>query len=293
MDFEKLRIAVTGGSGNIGNQVVRYLVERGHAVINIDQKSRPDGVARFVYMDLRKREFLQPVLEQVDAVMHLGEIPHAGFSSDDYIFSHNVTACATVLSTAADLKLRHVVYTSTCQTYGMWGVPTVPPLALPVTEDHPLQPTNAYALSKVANESYCRFVASQRGLRVTIFRLPWVLNPKWDERTLRWLDKEREPNQTEALGTYLHATDVAPAYEAAVLRNAEGCRTYNLAAPDTLSRLTVQEQLERFFPEWVKPPADWPGDRSVLSTERARQELGWEAKWLAREQYAKVTGKPW
>jgi nucleoside-diphosphate-sugar epimerase len=203
------------------------------------------------------------------------------------------TGVATVLSTAADLRLRHVVYTSTCQTYGIWGTPAMPPERLPVTEDHPLQPANAYALSKVANESYCQLIARRRGLRVTIFRLPWVLNAGGEQRTIRWLERDGEPGLLEGLGTYVHNSDVAHAYEAAVLRNQDGCHTYNLAAPDVLTRLTVHEQLERYHSDWPKLPPDWPGDRSILVADRARHDLGWEPRWIIREQYEKLMGKPW
>src|SRR5205823_15132505 len=118
-----MRVAVTGGSGRIGSFVVKELIGRGHEVINIDRRQPAQaGGARFVFAHLGQREQVQPVLEQVEAVCHLGEIPsvNAG-SSPEYVFAENVRAGSVVMQTAADLKLRRVIYTSSCQVYGMWS----------------------------------------------------------------------------------------------------------------------------------------------------------------------------
>lgn len=290
MSDAPLRIAVTGGSGGVGRYVVRYLCERGHTVINIDRKAAPDLPARFVYMDVRRRELLQPVLEQVDAVVHLGEIPHAGVLPHDETFAHNVACGSTVLQTAADLKLRHVIYTSTCQVYGPWGGPLVAPVTLPMDEDHPVQPQNTYALSKVANESYCRWVSRDSGLRVSVFRLPWVVRS--EEHTIRWLERDRGQRTHEGFGTYVHGQDVARAFEAALLRNLEGCRTYHLVANDVMTRQPVREMLETTYPDYPKLPADWPPYKAPVTCERARQELGWEPQWSVREEFARRIGRP-
>lgn len=264
--------------------MVRHLCEQGHSVINIDRKNPPGSPARFVYMDIRRRELLQPVLEQVECVIHLGEIPHMGVLPNDETFQHNTAAASTVLQTAADLKLKHVVYTSSCQVYGAWGYPMVPPVRLPVDEDHPLQPQNAYALSKAANESYCRFIARDAGLRVSIFRLPWVLSRGFDERMIRWMDRGGS-SSPDGFSTYIHANDVAVAYEAALLRNLEGCRAYHLMACDTIIGRPVRELLEQAGVT-VELPVDWPVNKPPVTTEKARQELGWEPQfsvWAERE----------
>ena len=44
-----MRVAVTGGSGRIGSEVIKELIARGHEPINIDRRQADKPLARFVY----------------------------------------------------------------------------------------------------------------------------------------------------------------------------------------------------------------------------------------------------
>src|SRR5437763_4852204 len=113
MTIPRMRVAVTGGSGRIGGFLVKELVARGHEVISIDRihpRESPAGV-KFVFAQLGSRELVQPALERVDAVCHLGEIPnvHQGRSLED-VYAENTRAGSVVMQTAADLELARVIY---------------------------------------------------------------------------------------------------------------------------------------------------------------------------------------
>src|SRR5450432_529131 len=87
------RVAVTGGSGRVGEHIVKALLDHGHHVINVDRRQADKPLAKMIYCDLRQRELVQPILDQVDAVIHLAEIPHISMPySPDYIFAHNTAA---------------------------------------------------------------------------------------------------------------------------------------------------------------------------------------------------------
>jgi nucleoside-diphosphate-sugar epimerase len=275
-----LRVAVTGGSGRIGRAVVKELTQRGHQVLNLDRRQSPDKLARFMYVDLRHREQVQPVLEQVDAVVHLAEMTNANLPySADEIFSHNTRVTSVVLQTAADLHLQRAIYTSSCQVYGCWDSPKVPPLRLPFDETHPVQPQNVYSLSKVANESYAHYVAKHHGLSVAIFRLPWVMQEEHDghaevpERWWHWLEHDAGP--TDGLETYIHAKDVALAYALALEHPKSGCETYHLTAAEVLSANPLRQRLEH-HKDYPSLPDNWPDFKSPLLLEKARQHFGWE-----------------
>lgn len=285
-----MRIAVTGGSGRVGAAVVRELVDRGHSVVNLDLRQAQEPIARFVYLDLRQREILQPVLEQMDVVIHLGELPGVNGRSHQEVYTTNTAIGAAVLQTAADLKLRRVIYTSTCQVYGTWGGANLPPVTLPMDESHPLRPQNGYALSKVANEAFSRLMSEQTGLRVSAFRLPWVFLDVEPDRIYRWLSRPRRGPSLE-MGTYVHTSDVARAYVAAIEADLDGWRVYHLSADDVALSSPLPTMLRDLLPEYPPLPADWGDFASPLITARARDELGWVPQWSIREAYPPLVGE--
>lgn len=286
-----MRIAVTGGSGLIGSAVVRELMNRGHSVINLDLRQARDPVTRFVYLDLRNREILQQVLEDVEVVVHLGEIPHIGERSHQQVYTTNTAIGATVLQTAADLKLRRAIYTSTCQVYGTWGGKRTPPVMLPLDETHPLRPQNGYALSKKANEEFSRLMTDHHGLNVSVFRLPWVTGEHMLRRIRGWMRGGPQEGPSLEMGTYVYTGDVARAYALAIEKDLPGWEVYHLSAEDIALVEPLPVVHRKYLSDYPPLPADWPDYRSPMDTTRARQALGWSPQWSIREAYARVTGE--
>ena len=286
-----MRIAVTGGSGRVGSFVVRELILRGHDVINIDRRPLDLAGARFVYADLGHREQVQPIFEQVDAVCHLGEIPsvHVAMSADA-VFSHNMRVASVVMQTAADLKIGRVIYTSSCQAYGMWDGPVAKPLRLPFDETHPLAPHNAYALGKAAGEMYAKLMANRHGLSVAAFRLPWVENREYSDSIVESM--RVMPKQTDGFATYCHAADVARAFALAIERPRGGFEAYHFSAAEIFSLQPLAARLKAHHPDYPPLSNDWPAFRSPLLTQKARDHFGWEPKWNLLDFYRERHGEP-
>jgi len=73
--------------------------------------------------------------------LSLADIPNVKTGPPlDEVYWSNARSSGVVLQAAADLHLRRVVYTSTCQIYGM-PRRRVPPKYLPVDEAHPSYPS--------------------------------------------------------------------------------------------------------------------------------------------------------
>ncbi|MGD0089243.1 MAG: NAD(P)-dependent oxidoreductase [Planctomycetota bacterium] len=289
-----LRVAVTGGSGRIGRHVVKCLMARGHAVLNLDRMQPPEPVAKLHYVDLTRRELVQPLFEQVDAVCHLGEIPGIhGAWGPEQVYAHNTQAGSVVLQTAADLKLPRVIYTSTCQVYGCFGDPPVPPVCLPFDETHPLRPQNAYALSKVANEGYAQFLARHQKMSIALFRLPAVWDFKEDEalpeNIRHWL--QHSPKEVLDLAAYLHSEDAALAFALAVERPHPGCEAYHFSAKEVCSGAPLRERLEKYNPDYPQIGADWPAYASPLLCAKAKAHFGWEPAHNLLDVYRRKFGK--
>jgi nucleoside-diphosphate-sugar epimerase len=88
------------------------------------------------------------VLQDVDAVVHLANIPASEIHTPATTFNQNMTMNLNVFTAAAQAKLERVVWAS-CET--TLGLPfDEPPRHAPVDKDHYPVPTSTYALSKTA-----------------------------------------------------------------------------------------------------------------------------------------------
>lgn len=274
MDHAIRRVAVTGASGNVGGFVARELIARGLTVINLDRRPCSDPTIPSQLIDLRDRDAVQRALSEVDAVCHLGEIPNLCGLPPAQVFADNTAVAANVFQAAADLKLKRVVYASSIQYYGFCGSSSAVPRFLPLDESHPPQPQQAYALSKVANESYARMVAERQGLSVAAIRLPWMSNWKLDgSEDLSFLDR---PTETAfELGTYLHVRDGATAFAAALLAPRAGFEAYNVVAPNALTNRPLADVLRDAHPTYPALPTQWPALRCPYRDDKFRAHFSW------------------
>ncbi len=289
--MNKLRVAVTGGSGRIGTRVVRRLWESGHDVINIDRRAPQNAIAKFCYADIRQRSQLQPLLEGVDAVCHLAEIPtNSQMIPPDEVYIHNTTVGATVLQTASDLKIKRLIYTSTCQVYGMWGEPPLALKQLPMDETHPLQPNNSYGCGKVANEFFAHMIARTSGLSVAIFRFPMVLNFDFETPGCeKWFDYSQQFG--DGFGTHVHTDDATRAYALALEHPRPGCEAYHFSAEEALCTLPIRESVQRRHPDGAQLPADWPKTKSFIDCSKAKAHFNWVPEKNLMQQFREKFGR--
>ncbi len=287
-----MKIAVTGGSGQIGRHIVKALAERGDEVLNLDRRQSKLKMARLVYVDLLHREVVQPVLEQVEAVIHLAEVPNSNAPlAANEIFARNTATGSLIFQTAADIGLKRVIYASSCQAYGMWDVGRIAPLRLPFDETHPLLPQNVYGLSKACNERYAQLVHKQSGMPISIFRMPFVMTEppeKIGEHWLRWVDRQR--TSTDGFETYVHVSDVVRAFLAALDRNVPGCEAYHLSGPEVMIGRPIREHLLEVAPDYPPLPEDWPKWKSPMLLDKARAQLGWEPQFNFLDLYRQKFG---
>lgn len=193
-----MRILVTGGAGFIGAHLVATLVASGNEVLVLDNLRRgargavPEGT-RFVEGDLRDVETLRAAMRGAERVYHLAAQSNVlGAVADvDYSFTSNVVGTFNVLAAARGAGVARVVFSSSREAYGEVD-------RLPVAEDRPMNPKNAYGASKVAGEVYCRVFQSAYGLDVSVVRLSNVYGagdrerviPLWLQRASRGEDRE-------------------------------------------------------------------------------------------------------
>src|SRR5688500_3077009 len=125
-----MRALVTGGSGKLGQFVVRDLAENGYDVVSVDQRrveSIPDGV-RFVRPALHDVGQVAGAMRDGEAVVHLGAIPNPYGHADEVVFANNPQATCAVLQAASLLGVKKAVIASSCSAYGAaWSPETLHP----------------------------------------------------------------------------------------------------------------------------------------------------------------------
>ncbi|HEX3595836.1 MAG TPA: NAD-dependent epimerase/dehydratase family protein [Polyangiaceae bacterium] len=159
---------VTGGSGYLGETVVKKLCARGDRVRVfdlVDNEDRPAGVD-FVRGDIRDADALGRALAGVRVVHHnVAQVPLA--KDKEQFWSVNVEGTRTLLELALREGVRKTLLVSSSAVYG------VPPRN-PVDAGVSPHPREAYGTAKLAAEDVARDYAG-RGLDVSIVRPRTIL----------------------------------------------------------------------------------------------------------------------
>jgi UDP-glucuronate 4-epimerase len=188
-----MTILVTGAAGFIGSHVSHALMDRGEAVIGIDnlndyydpklkqgrlEKLQSRSDFKFMRLDFSDRNALDAALGEaagIEEIVHLGAQAGVRYSiANPYAYlQSNYAGHLNILELARRLpKLRHLVYASSSSVYG--GSQRIP-FAL---DDPADEPTSLYAASKRANELMSTAYAGlykipQTGLRFFTVYGPW------------------------------------------------------------------------------------------------------------------------
>ncbi len=174
-----MRVAVVGGAGFIGSNLVDALVERGDDVVVVDNlatgfRENVPPTARLVELDITERsDALRDALQGCEVVFHPAALARVPRSVEDPMGTHevNVTGTLRVLTAARDAGVRRVVYSSSSSVYGDQST-------LPLTEDMPPNPLNPYACQKLMGEIYARNFHRVYGLQTVCLRYFNVYGPR-------------------------------------------------------------------------------------------------------------------
>ena len=168
------RVAVTGGAGFIGSHLVDALVARGDRVVVIDNLSvgrrenlahhLPSGRVELHVADVLDGDRLTPLFDGVATVFHLAtQCVRVSLFDPELVHKVNTEGTLRVLTAAVAARIRRFVYVSSSEAFG--SAKTVP-----MSEDHPRDPTTIYGASKLAGEHYTMAFHRTYGLETIIAR---------------------------------------------------------------------------------------------------------------------------
>jgi nucleoside-diphosphate-sugar epimerase len=282
-----MRIVVTGSTGRLGRRTVQTLREGGHEVLPVDVRVPEDGSAPDTrVVNLTVYEGLTTLFAGCDVIVHLGNLPGFGHSGRAEGYRNNTVSNNNVFQAADELKINRIIYASSVQSYGCFGGSSghgstfSAPRYLPLDEDHPLLPADAYPLSKATGEWIAEaFVRRRPELTAWSLRFTGIRAPRDPSRPPRVV-KEGSPDAwfRGSLNTFIYVDDAARAVLLCCQTERPGHTPLNIVAPKAY-RPWSPELLRSAYgclPEFRRELG--PED-SLISGERAAALIGFTPQY--------------
>ena len=279
-----MRLAVTGGSGQVGRRVCRELRDAGHEVWSVDCAAPPDGTL-FRPADLTVLAEARSALADMEQVVHLAAIPNPYSDPAERVMGVNMAISYNVFEAARRSGVRRVVYGCSESATG-FGIhePELRPEYVPVDESHPCWPHETYSLSKYLGEVIGEKYSRAFGMQVLSLRYTWVFFAAFlpQAREMAAARRRGEIPERPWFGAYISVGDVARAVRAAVEYKAPDgplFEAFLLTAAQTFYSLPTLDVLGRIYGEAPKvaAPQVYENDphASVFDLRKARRMLGW------------------
>lgn len=162
---------ITGGSGFLGINLIRFLLKKGHKITNLD-------FAPFEYPeitkinsilgDIRNREDVEKAMKGVDIVVHCAAaLP---LYSKEEIFTTDIDGTRLVLQTAHSHGVKRFIHISTTAVYGI-------PDHHPLVETDRLSGVGNYGIAKIEAEKVC-MKFRKKGITIPILRPKSFIGPE-------------------------------------------------------------------------------------------------------------------
>ncbi len=298
---------ITGGAGYIGSHTVHALLDRGDAVVVLDNlstgvRAQVGEKAAFVQGDVADTALVRETIagHGVASVIHFAGsivVPESVADPLSY-YENNVVKSRALIQACVAAGIRNFIFSSTATVYAE-DAPQ------PLAEGAPKAPISPYARSKLMTEWMLEDVSRAHDFRHTVLRYFNVAGADPQGRTGQSTPKATHLIKRAAMvalgrvphldifgtdyptpdGTgvrdYIHVSDLAAAHLLALdaLRGGAGTTSYNCGYGRGLSVREVVAGVERVTgrPLPVREGPRRPGDPPTLVADprRIKSELGW------------------
>lgn len=305
------KIIITGGSGKVGQAVIKHLLTRGHDILNLDIAPLPASISQgrvhTMRVDLTDSGQVlsaltsrfhpdcpfdparEPLNARPDAVIHLAGLPRNMMVPDVETYRVNVMSGFNVLDAACRLGIKKVIVASTVCVYGQpYGEGDVPFPSFPVDEEVDVNPMDTYATSKVCVERTARgFERRFAGLvDVYVFRLAAVIGEdEYEDYFRTWINR---PKELKAVGwSYLDSRDFGDMCHLAVHKDGLGFQIFNATNAEITvdHQSTTTEYLKKEAPE-VKFTREMGETEAPLTNEKVQRLLGFRQEHYWRDYFS-------
>ncbi|MGB1276740.1 MAG: NAD-dependent epimerase/dehydratase family protein, partial [Nannocystaceae bacterium] len=171
-----MKVLVTGAGGQVGQDLITALVDRGHQVHGSDVTSRPQAMTvrgiDWHHLDVTELSAVRQLLGKLrpDVVFHLAAILSARGEEDPGLtYAVNQGGTHNLLEGCREYRIPQLMFASTIAVFG-------PGLPDPVPDDVSLRPHTMYGVTKVSGELLGEYYAQRYGLDFRAVRFPGLIS---------------------------------------------------------------------------------------------------------------------
>ena len=277
-----MRVVVTGGSGRIGRWVVRELVAHQHEVLIFDMVAPsevPDG-ADYKLGHCENLGEVYDVLRGADGVIHLAAIPSNRLHPYPTVFRTNTLSTYHVGEAAGRLGLRKMVAASSINALGLtMAERPFEPVYLPIDEEHPRLPQDAYSLTKLIDEEILGALNRRTGIKTIAIRPPLMLygDPVGEATNVeQWLANPERG--ARVMWVYCDVRDLAQGFRLALENDTLEHETFFITADEALAREPLATLFTRYHPGTEEMAKGLTGTTPAVTSAKAKRLLGYQPR---------------
>ncbi len=304
-----MHILLTGGSGFIGSNFVRFALSQRPdlRITNLDAltySGNPENLAdieaehgdngtgryRFVKGDIRDIDLAMKLMAEVDAVVHMAAESHVDRSILDArpFVESNVLGTQTLLDALRRVDAKNTkrfLHVSTDEVFG--DLPLDQP-ELKFTEESPYAPSSPYSASKAASDMLVRAYHHTFGMNVVITNCSNNFGPfQFPEKVIplfvtNLIEGKKVPLYGDGRNVrdWLHVEDHCEAVLLALAKGKSG-ETYCIGGNNERSNLELTHAILKAMGKnesSIEPVKDRLGHdrRYAINADKIKRELGWE-----------------
>jgi len=285
-----MKLLVTGAAGFIGSTYVR-IAGAEHEVVVLDKltyagrrENLPDGV-ELIVGGIEDPAVVREAMQGADALVNFAAESHVDRSiADQDVFARtHVIGTGTLLDAARELGVARYLQVSTDEVYGSIDSGSF-------TETSPLDPSSPYSATKAAGDLLVAAHVHTYGIEASIVRGSNNYGPRQYPEKLIPLtilnavhgDSLPVYGDGRQVRNWLYVEDFCRAIHTVLMKGRAG-EAYNVGGPDECENIEVVKrviELTGADESLIEYVSDRPGHdrRYSLSSEKLREQLGWQAR---------------
>lgn len=276
-----MKIAVTGGLGFLGDELVKLLLEKKHQVVVLTRKytSSPKPV------EIRTTDYtieaLSDCFKDIEAVVHLASVRGAGGGISDFLI--NEVLAENIFRAAYQNNINNIVQASTISVYSDCS-------KIPWNESQVIVPKTFYGISKLACEHIGAIYNRKYGMSIKSLRIAQILGEGERKGFMMntFIDRAFNKEQLVVNGKsiakreFVYVKDVANAINCA-LNNPRISGVFNIGSNEAYTNLEIATIINNIFHNEnnliYNDNSDEGIESSLMTSHYAETVLGYKPNW--------------